>query len=174
MKIQSLLFTLFVILFSSFNCYADSSPLEEQYNFSFYENSNLQLLNVCVYQGKLPTNKNLGTKIIKIKKDNKLISSMETISLEDYSVGEGLQYIKTEHNLLEIQQSYELDGYIICSILYFKYSNERMFLEKYEERRFNRFSDKQKKESKILHLDQLIDMNDFNDDLIYKLHYILF
>ncbi|AEB15479.1 hypothetical protein Tresu_2618 (plasmid) [Treponema succinifaciens DSM 2489] len=52
MKIQSLLFTLFVILFSSFNCYADSSPLEEQYNFSFYENSNLQLLNVCVYQGK--------------------------------------------------------------------------------------------------------------------------
>lgn len=46
MKIQSLLFTLFVILFSSFNCYADSSPLEEQYNFSFYENSNLQLLNV--------------------------------------------------------------------------------------------------------------------------------
>ena len=99
---------------------------------------------------------------------------METISLEDYSVGEGLQYIKTENNLLEIQQSYELDGYIICSILYFKYSNERMFLEKYEERRFNRFSDKQKKESKILHLDQLIDMNDFNDDLIYKLHDILF
>ena len=49
-----------------------------------------------------------------------------------------------------------------------------MFLKKYEERRFNRFSDKQKKESKILHLDQLIDMNDFNDDLIYKLHYILF
>lgn len=161
------------LLIVSANCHAFEKPVKS-YSFSFAENGDEFVLEVTVSEGQPQTNSNLGTKIIKVKKDSVLIAKMETIRLDDYDVGEGLQFIKQENNLLSIQQSFSAGGYIVCSILRFEYSAGKMVLRECEERRFNRFADEQERETKMIQMKELIDMNAIDDEVIYSLHAALF
>lgn len=49
-----------------------------------------------------------------------------------------------------------------------------MVLNNYEERRFNRFADEQERETKMIQMKGLIDMNEIDDEVIYSLHAALF
>lgn len=173
MKIKSTFIAATILLIVSANCHA-SKKVVERHSFSFFENDDEVVLEIELSEGQPQTNSNLGTKIIKVKKDSVLIAKMETIRLEDYDVGEGLQFIKQENNLLSIQQSFSANGCIVCSILRFEYSAGKMVLNNYEERRFNRFADEQERETKMIRMSGLIDMNEIDDELIYGLHAALF
>ena len=173
MKIKATFIAATILLVVSANCHA-SKKVIERHSFSFFENDDEVVLEIEVSEGQPQTNSNLGTKIIKVKKDSVLIAKMETIRLEDYDVGEGLQFIKQENNLLSIQQSFSANGCIVCSILRFEYSAGKMVLNNYEERRFNRFADEQERETKMIQMNGLIDMNEIDDEVIYSLHVALF
>ena len=173
MKIKSTFIAAMILLIVSANCHA-SKKVIERHSFSFFENDDEVVLEIEISEGQPQTNSNLGTKIIKVKKDSVLIAKMESIRLEDYDVGEGLQFIKQENNLLSIQQSFSANGCIVCSILRFEYSAGKMVLNNYEERRFNRFADEQERETKMIQMKGLIDMNEIDDEVIYSLHAALF
>lgn len=173
MKIKSTFIAAMILLFVSANCHA-SKKVVERHSFSFSENDDEVVLEIEVSEGQPQTNSNLGTKIIEVKKDSVLIAKMETIRLEDYDVGEGLQFIKQENNLLFIQQSFGDSRYIVVSVLRFEYSAGKMVLNNYEERRFNRFADEQDDETKMIQMNDLIDMNEIDDEVIYSLHAALF
>ena len=173
MKIKSTFIAAMILLIVSANCHA-SKKVVERHSFSFFENDDEVVLEIEVSEGQPQTNSNLGTKIIKVKKDSVLIAKMETIRLEDYDVGEGLQFIKQENNLLSIQQSFSANGCIVCSILRFEYSAGKMVLNNYEEHRFDRFAAEQERETKMIRMNGLIDMNEVNDELTYGLHSVLF
>ena len=173
MKIKSTFIAAMILLIVSANCHA-SKKVIEHHSFSFFENDDEVVLEIELSEGQPQTNSNLGTKIIKVKKDSVLIAKMETIRLEDYDVGEGLQFIKQENNLLCIQQSFGDSRCIVVSVLRFEYSAGKMVLNNYEERRFNRFADEQERETKMIQMKGLIDMNEIDDEVIYSLHAALF
>lgn len=173
MKIKSTFIAAMILLIVSANCHAFEKPIKN-YSFSFADKNDEFVLEVTLTEGQPQTNSNLGTKIIKVKKDSVLIAKMETIRLEDYDVGEGLQFIKQENNLLCIQQSFGDSRCIVVSVLRFEYSAGKMVLNNYEERRFNRFADEQERETKMIQMKGLIDMNEIDDEVIYSLHAALF
>ena len=173
MKIKSTLIAAMILLIVSANCHA-SKKVIERHSFSFFENDDEVVLEIEVSEGQPQTNSNLGTKIIEVKKDSVLIAKMETIRLADFNIGESFQFIKQENNLLCIQQSFSANGCIVCSILRFEYSAGKMVLNNYEERRFNRFADEQERETKMIQMKGLIDMNEIDDEVIYSLHAALF
>ncbi|MDE5580629.1 MAG: hypothetical protein K2I95_04325 [Treponemataceae bacterium] len=173
MKIKSTFIAATILLIVSANCHA-SKKVVERHSFSFSENDDEVVLEIEVSEGQPRTDLNIGTKIIEVKKDSVLIAKMESIRLEDYDVGEGLQFIKQENNLLCIQQSFGDSRYIVVSVLRFEYSAGKMVLNNYEERRFNRFADEQERETKMISMNGLIDMNEIDDELIYGLHSVLF
>ena len=109
-----------------------------------------------------------------MKKDSVLIAKMESIRLADFNIGESLQFIEQENNLLCIQQSFGDGKYIVVSVLRFEYSAGKMVLNNYEESRVDRFAEVQDFETNMISMNGLIDMNEINDEVIYSLHAALF
>lgn len=168
------LFLLSILSVVLASCYSSTDSIIDSYSFLFATDRGDFVLDIEVIEGQPQTNSNLGTKIIKVKQDSVVIAKMETMRLADYSVGEGLQYIEHEDNLLVIQQSFDIDRYIVCSILFFEYSEGKMLLNKYEEHRFNRFADEQNEEVKVISMQELVDMNEVDDEIVRRLHSLLF
>ena len=168
------LFLLSILSVVLASCYSSTDSIIDSYSFLFATDRGDFVLDIEVIEGQPQTNSNLGTKIIKVKQDSVVIAKMETMRLADYSVGEGLQYIEHEDNLLVIQQSFDIDRYIVCSILFFEYSEGKMLLNKYEEHRFNRFDDEQNEEVKVISMQELVDMNEVDDEIVRRLYSLLF
>lgn len=166
-----------ILLLVSANCNA-SKKVIKSYSFSFADDNDEVVLEIEVSEGQPRTDINIGTKIIEVKKDSVLIARMESIRLPDFNIGESLQIIEQENNLLCIRQSFADSRYIVVSILRFEYSAGKLLLDNYEESRVDRFDEVHEDETKMISMNGLIgmkiDMNEIDDELIYTLHSVLF
>ena len=113
----------------------------------------------------LPLKKNNGNK------KNVIIAKMESVEIELYGIGEGLQSITPYKSGFSIQQSFAGGHFLYISHLYFDYEGKDRFrLVRYTEEHIDRYAE----DKDFTEIDYKIDDNtyfeDINSDWVYNMH----
>ena len=114
--------------------------------------------------------------VLLLKKDNGnkknvIIAKMESVEIEPYTIGEGLQSIKPYKSGFSIQQSFAGGHFLYISHLYFDYEGKDRFrLVRYTEEHIDRYAE----DKDFTEIDYKIDDNtyfeDINSDWVYNMH----
>lgn len=139
------------------------------HDYTFCPEKN-NVFNIIVKKQNL-NDDDLAPKTIIVKKGNKELGRMKTISLPENNVGEGYQFITVENNTFTLQETLSGGKYIYILLLTFEYKNNEIVFTKFIEKYVDRYAEIQEiMIKKEINITNNINFSDVNDEIIFDLH----